>query len=62
MRPLDLTEKRGKKVTIYFEGKELEAYEGEKLPVALLANEIYWLTTSREKEGSVYLWSGANDS
>ncbi|HII60368.1 FAD-dependent oxidoreductase [Pyrococcus horikoshii] len=48
MRPLDLTEKRGKKVTIYFEGKELEAYEGEKLPVALLANEIYWLTTSNE--------------
>ncbi|AEC52861.1 sarcosine oxidase, alpha subunit [Pyrococcus sp. NA2] len=48
MRPLDLTEKSDKKVKIYFEGKELEAYEGEKLSVALLANEVYWLTTSTE--------------
>ncbi|MDK2869148.1 MAG: hypothetical protein PWP39_383 [Pyrococcus sp.] len=48
LRPLDLTEKKKKKVRIYFEGKELEAYEGEKLPVALLANGIYWLTTSLE--------------
>ncbi|ASI98866.1 FAD-dependent oxidoreductase [Thermococcus celer] len=49
MRPLDLTEKDpSKKVTIYFEGQPLEAYEGEKLPVALLANGIYWLTTSTE--------------
>ncbi|MDI3475566.1 MAG: hypothetical protein PWQ95_1294 [Thermococcaceae archaeon] len=47
MRPLDLTEKDpSKKVTIYFEGKPYEAYEGEKIPVALLANGIYWLTTS----------------
>ncbi|MDK2983176.1 MAG: hypothetical protein PWP19_654 [Thermococcaceae archaeon] len=47
MRPLDLYEKdASKKVTIYFEGKALEAYEGEKLPVALLANGIYWITTS----------------
>ncbi|AFK22796.1 sarcosine oxidase subunit alpha [Pyrococcus sp. ST04] len=33
---------------IFFEGKKLEAYEGEKLTVALLANGIYWLTTSTE--------------
>ena len=47
MRPLDLTEKDpSKKVTIYFEGRPYEAYEGEKLPVALLANGIYWITTS----------------
>ncbi|ASJ10216.1 D-nopaline dehydrogenase [Thermococcus sp. P6] len=48
MRPLDLTEKGMKKVTIYFEGQPLEAYEGEKLPVALLANGVYWLTSSTE--------------
>ncbi|ASJ05946.1 FAD-dependent oxidoreductase [Thermococcus pacificus] len=47
MRPLDLTEKDpSKKITIYFEGKPYKAYEGEKLPVAMLANGIYWLTTS----------------
>ncbi|ACS89700.1 MAG TPA: FAD-dependent oxidoreductase [Thermococcaceae archaeon] len=47
MRPLDLYEKDpSKKVTIYFEGKPLEAYEGEKLPVALLANGVFWITTS----------------
>lgn len=46
MRPLDLYKKEGKKVTIYFEGKPLEAYEGEKVAVALLANRIRWLTTS----------------
>ncbi|WP_297504761.1 2Fe-2S iron-sulfur cluster-binding protein, partial [Thermococcus sp.] len=39
MRPLDLTEKDpSRRVTIYFEGQPLEAYEGEKLTVALLAN------------------------
>ncbi len=59
MRPLDLTEKDpSKKVTIYFEGQPpLEAYEGgEKLPVALLANGIYWLTTSTEgrKRGGAF--------
>ncbi|WP_456452686.1 FAD-dependent oxidoreductase [Thermococcus sp.] len=57
MRPLDLTEKDpSKKVTIYFEGKPYEAYEGEKIPVALLANGIYWLTTSTEgrKRGAFY--------
>ncbi|NJE43441.1 FAD-dependent oxidoreductase [Thermococcus sp. GR6] len=49
MRPLDLTEKDpSKRITIYFEGEPLEAYEGEKLTVALLANGIYWLTTSTE--------------
>ncbi|ASJ00994.1 FAD-dependent oxidoreductase [Thermococcus gorgonarius] len=49
MRPLDLTEKDpSKKVTIYFEGKPYEAYEGEKFPVAMLANGVYWLTTSTE--------------
>ncbi|AEH24670.1 FAD-dependent oxidoreductase [Pyrococcus yayanosii] len=49
MRPLDLTEKDpSRKVTIYFEGRPLEVYEGEKLAVALLANGIYWLTTSTE--------------
>ena len=49
MRPLDLTEKDpSRRVTIYFEGQPLEAYEGEKLTVALLANGIYWLTTSTE--------------
>ncbi|KPU62995.1 D-nopaline dehydrogenase [Thermococcus sp. EP1] len=47
MRPLDLYEKdSSKRITIYFEGKALEAYDGEKLPVALLANRIYWITTS----------------
>ncbi|WP_297502124.1 FAD-dependent oxidoreductase [Thermococcus sp.] len=49
MRPLDLTEKNpSKKVTIYFDGKPYEAYEGEKFPVAMLANGLYWLTTSTE--------------
>ncbi len=49
MRPLDLTEKDpSKKVTIYFEGKAYEAYEGEKFPVAMLANGVYWLTVSTE--------------
>ena len=49
MRPLDLTEKDpSKKVTIYFEGKPYEAYEGEKFPVAMLANGVYWLTVSTE--------------
>ncbi len=57
MRPLDLTEKDpSKKITIYFEGKAYEAYEGEKIPVALLANGVYWLTTSTEgrKRGAFY--------
>lgn len=49
MRPLDLTEKDpSKKVTIYLDGKPYEAYEGEKFPVAMLANGVYWLTTSSE--------------
>ncbi|MDV3104426.1 FAD-dependent oxidoreductase [Thermococcus waiotapuensis] len=49
MRPLDLTEKDpSKKITIYFEGRPYEAYEGEKLPVAMLASGVYWLTTSTE--------------
>ena len=49
MRPLDLTEKDpSKKITIYFEGKTYEAYEGEKFPVAMLANGVYWLTVSTE--------------
>ncbi|QDA31973.1 D-nopaline dehydrogenase [Thermococcus indicus] len=49
MRPLDLTEKDpSKRITIYFEGKPYEAYEGEKITVALLANGVYWLTTSTE--------------
>jgi len=49
MRPLDLTEKDpSRKLTIYFGGRPLEAYEGEKITVALLANGIYWLTTSTE--------------
>jgi len=49
MRKLDLTEKDpSRRVTIYFEGQPLEAYEGEKITVALLANGIYWLTTSTE--------------
>ncbi|WP_297478778.1 FAD-dependent oxidoreductase [Thermococcus sp.] len=49
MRQLDLTEKDpSKKITIYFEGEPYEAYEGEKFPVAMLANGVYWLTTSTE--------------
>ncbi|ASJ05199.1 FAD-dependent oxidoreductase [Thermococcus barossii] len=49
MRPLDLTEKDpSKRITIYFEGKPYEAYEGEKITVALLANGVYWLTMSTE--------------
>ncbi|WP_297549061.1 FAD-dependent oxidoreductase [Thermococcus sp.] len=49
MRQLDLTEKDpSRKITIYFEGKPYEAYEGEKFPVAMLANGVYWLTTSTE--------------
>ncbi len=49
MRQLDLTEKDpSKKVTIYFEGEPYEAYEGEKFHVAMLANGVYWLTTSTE--------------
>ncbi len=57
MRPLDLTEKDpSKKITIYFDGRAYESYEGEKIPVALLANGIYWLTTSTEgrKRGAFY--------
>ncbi|MBO8174494.1 MAG: FAD-dependent oxidoreductase [Thermococcus sp.] len=47
MRLLDLYEKDpSKKVTIYFEGKSLEAYKGEPIHVALLANGIKWITTS----------------
>ncbi|WP_457751162.1 FAD-dependent oxidoreductase [Thermococcus sp.] len=49
MRQLDLTEKDpSRKVTVYFEGRSLEAYAGEKITVALLANGVYWLTTSTE--------------
>ncbi|CAD5244952.1 FAD-dependent oxidoreductase [Thermococcus camini] len=49
MRPLDLTEKEpSRKVAIYFEGKPYDAYEGEKITVALLANGVYWLTSSTE--------------
>lgn len=49
MRPLDLTEKNpSKKVTVYLDGNAYEAYEGEKFPVAMLANGVYWLTTSTE--------------
>ncbi len=49
MRTLDLTEKDpSKRITIYFEGEEYEAYEGEKFPVAMLANGVYWLTISTE--------------
>ncbi|WP_297466336.1 FAD-dependent oxidoreductase [Thermococcus sp.] len=49
MRQLDLTERDpSRKITIYFEGKPYEAYEGEKFPVAMLANGVYWLTTSTE--------------
>ncbi len=32
--------KRGKKVKIYFEGKEIEAYEGESVAAALIASGI----------------------
>ena len=33
--------KRGKKVMIYFEGKPIEAYEGESVAAALIAAGIY---------------------
>ncbi|WP_052649084.1 FAD-dependent oxidoreductase [Palaeococcus pacificus] len=47
MRPFDLYEKDpSKKVTIYFEGKPLEAYKGEPIAIALLANGIRWITLS----------------
>ncbi len=37
---IDFTRKRGKKVTIYFEGKPIEAYEGEPIAEALHAAGI----------------------
>ncbi len=37
---IDFQKRRGKKVTIYFEGRELEAYEGEPIAEALHANGI----------------------
>lgn len=40
--------KRGKKIKIYFEGKELEAYEGETVAAALIANEIKILSYSKK--------------
>ncbi|ALM75099.1 FAD-dependent oxidoreductase [Thermococcus barophilus] len=49
MRPLDIYEKDpSKRVTIYFEGTPLIAYEGEKISVALLANGIRWISISSE--------------
>ncbi|MEA2067311.1 MAG: (2Fe-2S)-binding protein [Thermotogota bacterium] len=35
-----LSFRRGKKITFYFEGQELKAYEGETIAVALHANGI----------------------
>lgn len=56
MRPLDLHEKSGRKVTIYFEGKPYEAYEGETVSIALLANNVKWLSSSGmgRKRGAFY--------
>ncbi len=46
---LDFGKKRGKKVTIYFEGKPIEAYEGEPVAEALHAAGIRILNYTHEK-------------
>ncbi|NPA75297.1 MAG: FAD-dependent oxidoreductase [Euryarchaeota archaeon] len=50
---LDFSKKRGKKVTIYFEGKPIDAYEGEPIAEALHAAGIrvmnYTPTTGRAR-------------
>ncbi len=45
-----LSFKRGKKITFYFEGQELTAYEGETIAVALHANGIKNLRKTPKKE------------
>ncbi|MFO7882492.1 MAG: (2Fe-2S)-binding protein [Kosmotogaceae bacterium] len=47
-----LSFKRGKKITFYFEGRELTAYEGETIAVALHANGIRDLRKTPKKERS----------
>ncbi len=46
---MDFSKRRGKKVTIYFEGKPIEAYEGEPIAEALHAAGIRTLNYSTEK-------------
>jgi predicted molibdopterin-dependent oxidoreductase YjgC len=40
---------RGKKVTIFFDGKPVDAYEGETVAAALHAADVYHLSDSHEK-------------
>ncbi len=47
---LDFTKRRGKKITIYFEGKPIEAYEGEPIAEALHAAGIRVLNYSTETQ------------
>ncbi len=47
---IDFSKRRGKKVTIYFEGKPIEAYEGEPIAEALHAAGIRVLNYSTEKQ------------
>ncbi len=47
---IDFNKRRGKKVTIYFEGKPIEAYEGEPIAEALHAAGIRVLNYSTEKQ------------
>ncbi|NJF24107.1 FAD-dependent oxidoreductase [Thermococcus sp. Bubb.Bath] len=46
---LSFNERRGRKVTIYFDGKPIEAYEGETIAMALHAAGIRVLSYSGEK-------------
>ncbi len=46
---LDFSKKRGRKVTIYFEGEPIEAYEGEPIAEALHAAGIRILNYTHEK-------------
>ncbi|AIF69510.1 sarcosine oxidase subunit alpha [Palaeococcus pacificus DY20341] len=47
---LNFDYRRGKKVTIYFEGQPIEAYEGETIAMALHAAGIWVYKTSEKRE------------
>jgi len=49
---LDFSKRRGRKVTIYFEGKPIEAYEGEPVAEALHAAGVRILSYTPEKNRS----------
>lgn len=42
--------KRGKRITIFFEGKHIKAYEGESVAAALIADGIKVLSYSKKQK------------